>query len=397
MLIVNAIKGYYLNINTHFVISDQAYRVPVIMYHLFEEYNRKNPPITLKKFATECFDFTESRTRKEGGKAAPTSYKFKKKGVVLNSDNFCWSAAALTFLHKSDIIDSAFSAKKNSATNRRIGNANAMRIKKFKELLSLISGDKPQDDQFFTSGLSPSPVSPLPLLLTLLPRLLPTVWSKSTHVNYVQYLTEDWRDDIKDFTPSGSVTGSTEYADSVVSAKLDSLQLNDYYKKESLDFRISGLTWRDMGNERPHHGDELVNARLSKALQQTTTFTQAEWNTFTVEDLSADTFIEVEGGKYFKPAGKEYKLSHIQTQDFFDKYKRRGETLHGGVALVELEKGRLHYYCINNENNTFEIYNPNFGVPNSPTEYHLKKPLRWVFLFYTRTGGIPIDLAAHSV
>ena len=69
----------------------------------------------------------------------------------------------------------------------------------------------------------------------------------------------------------------------------------------------SGLKWRDIGSKKPHHGVELVNAELSKALQQKTKFTQAEWNTFGVKDLSTDTFIEVGGTRgtrvYFQPAG----------------------------------------------------------------------------------------------
>ena len=78
---------------------------------------------------------------------------------------------------------------------------------------------------------------------------------------------------------------------------------NDRRKKGSQD--ASGLKWREKGSEKPHKGIELVNAELSKALQQKAEFTQDEWKQFGVEDLSAATFIEVggtSGTKYFQPA-----------------------------------------------------------------------------------------------
>ena len=66
-----------------------------------------------------------------------------------------------------------------------------------------------------------------------------------------------------------------------------------------------GLRWRAIGSDKPQKGVELVNAKLSKALQQKTKFTQDEWKTFGAKRLSTDTFIEVgvtTGTKaYFQP------------------------------------------------------------------------------------------------
>ena len=91
-----------------------------------------------------------------------------------------------------------------------------------------------------------------------------------------------------------------------------------------MDPSASGLKWHEI-DSKPGKGVELVNAKLSEALQKKTKFTQDEWNQFGINDLSAATFIEVGGTsatKYFRPAAtyhvvdvNELKLEtkHIRT------------------------------------------------------------------------------------
>jgi len=65
-----------------------------------------------------------------------------------------------------------------------------------------------------------------------------------------------------------------------------------------------GLKWRKTNSlpsgMRPLRGIELSNAALSKALKTKLEFTEEEWDTFGVDSLTLENFIEVDG-TYFQP------------------------------------------------------------------------------------------------
>ena len=67
-----------------------------------------------------------------------------------------------------------------------------------------------------------------------------------------------------------------------------------------------GLTWTEVGLEKPKMGTEIKNKLLARALQQKILFTEKELETFKLVSLSRDSYIKVKydfGEKYFKPAG----------------------------------------------------------------------------------------------
>eukprot|EP00966_Prymnesium_polylepis_P263590 6088850-Prymnesium_polylepis.1 len=63
-----------------------------------------------------------------------------------------------------------------------------------------------------------------------------------------------------------------------------------------------GLEWLQIGRNRPVKGVELVNAKLSQALEDKAHFSSQELKTFEVGDLYINHFIK-SGSVYFKPAG----------------------------------------------------------------------------------------------
>ena len=66
------------------------------------------------------------------------------------------------------------------------------------------------------------------------------------------------------------------------------------------DDGIPGLTWEDVGSERPGTGTEITCEALAHALQQRLEFSEDELDTFQVSALSNDCFIK-SGEKYFRP------------------------------------------------------------------------------------------------
>ena len=68
-----------------------------------------------------------------------------------------------------------------------------------------------------------------------------------------------------------------------------------------------GLKWRQVGNEPPGRGRELMNAHLREGLlnrfqlSKPLVFSQAEWDSFGIADLSVDDYIEVDG-VFLQPA-----------------------------------------------------------------------------------------------
>ena len=67
--------------------------------------------------------------------------------------------------------------------------------------------------------------------------------------------------------------------------------------------RPSGLKWKEVGTATPINGTELTNEALAKALETEREFTQAEWDSFDIEDLTVGHFIRV-GDEYFLPDGR---------------------------------------------------------------------------------------------
>lgn len=63
----------------------------------------------------------------------------------------------------------------------------------------------------------------------------------------------------------------------------------------------SGLEWHNIGDEKPHNGQELFNEGLSAALEGKTVFSKSEWYAFEINGLREDNFIKA-GASYFKPA-----------------------------------------------------------------------------------------------
>ena len=61
-----------------------------------------------------------------------------------------------------------------------------------------------------------------------------------------------------------------------------------------------GLKWLKMGHTEPVRGRHLENAELQEALRDKTEFSQKEWNSFGVEDLHIDDFVE-SNGIFFRP------------------------------------------------------------------------------------------------
>ena len=73
---------------------------------------------------------------------------------------------------------------------------------------------------------------------------------------------------------------------------------------KQLKSHVSALKWRNVGNNRPDHGEELTNNKLSEALQQKVEFKWAEWKAFNVDrELQMNHFIQ-SGGSYFQPTAK---------------------------------------------------------------------------------------------
>ena len=66
------------------------------------------------------------------------------------------------------------------------------------------------------------------------------------------------------------------------------------------DDGIPGLTWEDVGSERPGTGTEITCDALAQALQQRLEFNEDELDTFQVSALCNECFIK-SGEKYFKP------------------------------------------------------------------------------------------------
>jgi hypothetical protein len=65
-----------------------------------------------------------------------------------------------------------------------------------------------------------------------------------------------------------------------------------------------GLTWREVGSEKPIVGAEIENAKLAAELELKLEFTQEEWDGFEVAYLSRDSYIKA-GNKYFMPREAE--------------------------------------------------------------------------------------------
>jgi hypothetical protein len=68
-----------------------------------------------------------------------------------------------------------------------------------------------------------------------------------------------------------------------------------------LNSAVTGLVWRNAGDEKPSKGEQFHSDSLAAALEQKTEFTQAEWDTFHITGLLADHFIK-SGASYFQPA-----------------------------------------------------------------------------------------------
>ena len=78
----------------------------------------------------------------------------------------------------------------------------------------------------------------------------------------------------------------------------------------------SGLRWRNAGADRPTTGVELINEKLSKALETKLSFTQDEWHMFGIKDLRKSHFI-MSGASYIQLEGACYAFRARSVADVF--------------------------------------------------------------------------------
>ena len=72
-------------------------------------------------------------------------------------------------------------------------------------------------------------------------------------------------------------------------------------EEENEDVPLLGLTWVDIGSEKPNPGVEIYNRALKEALKRKTEFSEEEFVSFKVESLLEHNFIRVDN-RYFRPS-----------------------------------------------------------------------------------------------
>jgi len=73
-------------------------------------------------------------------------------------------------------------------------------------------------------------------------------------------------------------------------------------------YPASGLEWEQLGCDIPKSGRQLVNRKLSEALETggSRTFKEHEWKAFGIKTLHGDSFIQSSGGSFFGPADRGF-------------------------------------------------------------------------------------------